>query len=45
MVPGKLTALPNKRSALDNALALEVPTAYAYASTYNNYYEFSTTKT
>ena len=44
VVPGKLPALPNKRSALDNALALEVPTAYAYASTYNNYYEFGTDK-
>jgi sulfoxide reductase catalytic subunit YedY len=44
VVPGKLPALPSKRSALDNALAVDVPTAYAYASTYNNYYEFGTDK-
>jgi sulfoxide reductase catalytic subunit YedY len=44
VVPGKLPALPGKRSALENALAVDVPTAYAYASTYNNYYEFGTDK-
>jgi sulfoxide reductase catalytic subunit YedY len=44
VVPGKLPALPSKRSALENALAVDVPTAYAYASTYNNFYEFGTDK-
>jgi sulfoxide reductase catalytic subunit YedY len=44
VVPGKLPALASKRSALENALAVDVPTAYAYASTYNNYYEFGTDK-
>ena len=44
VVPGKLPALPSKRSVLENALALDVPTAYVYASTYNNYYEFGTDK-
>ena len=44
VVPGKLQALPSKRSALENALAVDVPTAYAYASTYNNFYEFGTDK-
>jgi len=44
VVPGKLPALASKRSALENALAVDVPTAYTYASTYNNYYEFGTDK-
>ena len=44
VVPGKLPALPSKRSTLENALAVDVPTAYAYASTYNNFYEFGTDK-
>ena len=44
VVPGKLPALASKRSALENAVAVDVPTAYAYASTYNNYYEFGTDK-
>ena len=44
VVPGKLPALPSKRASLDNALAMDVPTAYTYASTYNNYYEFGTDK-
>jgi methionine sulfoxide reductase catalytic subunit len=44
VVPGKLPALASKRSALENALAVDVPTAYAYASTYNNFYEFGTDK-
>ena len=44
VAPGKLAALPSKRSSLDNAVANDVLTAYAYASTYNNYYEFGTDK-
>jgi sulfoxide reductase catalytic subunit YedY len=44
VAPGKLPALASKRSTLENALATDVPTAYAYASTYNNYYEFGTDK-
>jgi methionine sulfoxide reductase catalytic subunit len=44
VAPGKLPALASKRSTLENALATEVPTAYAYASTYNNFYEFGTDK-
>lgn len=44
VAPGKLAALPSKRSSLENAMATDVPTAYAYASTYNNYYEFGTDK-
>ena len=36
VAPGKLTALANKRSNLEGTLATDVPTAYTYASTYNN---------
>ena len=44
VAPGKLTALANKRSNLEGTLATDVPTAYTYASTYNNFYEFGTDK-
>jgi sulfoxide reductase catalytic subunit YedY len=42
--PGKLAALPGARSAVPGALVMDRPTAYADASTYNNYYEFGTDK-
>ncbi|MBL8340442.1 MAG: protein-methionine-sulfoxide reductase catalytic subunit MsrP [Rubrivivax sp.] len=42
--PGKLAALPGTRSALPGALVMDKPTAYADASTYNNFYEFGTEK-
>ena len=44
VAPGKLPALANKRSNLEGSLATDVPTAYTYASTYNNFYEFGTDK-
>ena len=44
LAPGKLTALANKRSNLEGTLATDVPTAYTYASTYNNFYEFGLDK-
>ncbi|HKX93265.1 MAG TPA: protein-methionine-sulfoxide reductase catalytic subunit MsrP, partial [Methylibium sp.] len=40
--PGKLAALPGARSAVAGAMTLDKPTAYADATSYNNYYEFGT---
>jgi sulfoxide reductase catalytic subunit YedY len=42
--PGKLPALPGARSNVAGATTPERLTAYADASTYNNYYEFGTDK-
>ena len=42
--PGKLPRLANVPSTVPGALALEKPTAYKDASTYNNFYEFGTDK-
>jgi sulfoxide reductase catalytic subunit YedY len=42
--PGKLAALPGARSAVAGAMTLDKPTAYADATSYNNYYEFGTGK-
>jgi methionine sulfoxide reductase catalytic subunit len=42
--PGKLAPLPGARSAVPGAMTMDKPTAYADASTYNNYYEFGTDK-
>ncbi len=42
--PGKLPALAAKHSDADGATATDVLTAYTYASTYNNFYEFGTDK-
>jgi sulfoxide reductase catalytic subunit YedY len=42
--PGKLAALPGTRSTYAGAMTMEKTTAYADASTYNNYYEFGTDK-
>jgi sulfoxide reductase catalytic subunit YedY len=42
--PGKLPALAATHSEVDGATATDVPTAYTYASTYNNFYEFGTDK-
>ena len=42
--PGKLPALPAKLTAIDGATGTDVLTAYTYASTYNNFYEFGTDK-
>jgi sulfoxide reductase catalytic subunit YedY len=42
--PGKLAALPAVRSNVAGAMALDKLTEYQYASSYNNYYEFSTDK-
>ncbi len=42
--PGKLAALPGARSAVPGASTPEKPTAYADASSYNNFYEFGTDK-
>ena len=44
VAPGKLPALTAKHSDLDGANATDVLTAYTYASTYNNFYEFGTDK-
>jgi len=41
---GKLTALPSTRSSVSGALAMDKPTEYEHASSYNNFYEFSTDK-
>ena len=40
--PGKLMALAGSRSAVAGALTMEKPTAYADATSYNNFYEFGT---
>ena len=42
--PGKLMALAGSRSAVAGALTMEKPTAYADATSYNNFYEFGTSK-
>ncbi|HRD95108.1 MAG TPA: protein-methionine-sulfoxide reductase catalytic subunit MsrP [Rubrivivax sp.] len=42
--PGKLAALPAARSAVTGGVTMDKPTAYADASTYNNFYEFGTEK-
>jgi len=42
--PGKLAALPGGRSAVAGAVTMDKLTAYADASTYNNFYEFGTDK-
>jgi sulfoxide reductase catalytic subunit YedY len=44
VAPGKLPALASKHTDIDGAMAADVPTAYTYASTYNNFYEFGTDK-
>ena len=44
VAPGKLPALSAKHTNMDGASANDVPTAYTYASTYNNFYEFGTDK-
>jgi methionine sulfoxide reductase catalytic subunit len=42
--PGKLAALPSVPSKVSGAMAIDKITDYAHASSYNNYYEFSTDK-
>jgi sulfoxide reductase catalytic subunit YedY len=42
--PGKLLPLPGKASSVPGATTVEKLTSYDDASTYNNYYEFSTDK-
>jgi methionine sulfoxide reductase catalytic subunit len=42
--PGKLAPLPGVRSSVAGAAVMDKPTAYADASTYNNFYEFGTDK-
>jgi sulfoxide reductase catalytic subunit YedY len=42
--PGKLAPLPGVRSSVAGAQVMDKSTAYADASTYNNYYEFGTDK-
>lgn len=42
--PGKLPALPGVRSALAGAVAMDPPTDYQDASSYNVFYEFGTDK-
>jgi sulfoxide reductase catalytic subunit YedY len=42
--PGKLGALPGKRSAVDGAVTMEALTSYDDVSSYNNFYEFGTDK-
>ena len=44
VAPGKLAALPSVVSKVDGAMAMDKPTDYKDASTYNNYYEFGTDK-
>ncbi|WP_430419748.1 protein-methionine-sulfoxide reductase catalytic subunit MsrP [Methylibium petroleiphilum] len=41
---GKLAALPGARSGVAGASTVEKPTAYADATSYNNFYEFGTGK-
>ncbi|MFN3862440.1 MAG: protein-methionine-sulfoxide reductase catalytic subunit MsrP [Roseateles sp.] len=41
---GKLAKLPGARSAVAGAVVLDKPTAYADATSYNNFYEFGTDK-
>jgi sulfoxide reductase catalytic subunit YedY len=42
--PNKLAALPGARSSVAGAMVMDKPTAYADASSYNNFYEFGTDK-
>lgn len=42
--PGKLQALSSKPSGVAGALAMDKPTAYKDATSYNNFYEFGTDK-
>jgi sulfoxide reductase catalytic subunit YedY len=42
--PGKLAALPGAKSNVAGAWSMDKPTDYEHASSYNNYYEFSTDK-
>jgi sulfoxide reductase catalytic subunit YedY len=42
--PGKLAALPGRTSSVMGAVTMEKPTAYADATSYNNFYEFGTDK-
>jgi methionine sulfoxide reductase catalytic subunit len=42
--PGRLAALPGRRSSLAGASTMETLTTYQNASTYNNFYEFGTDK-
>ncbi len=42
--PNKLAPLPAVRSSAAGALTMEKPTAYADATSYNNFYEFGTDK-
>ncbi|MEH3087372.1 MAG: protein-methionine-sulfoxide reductase catalytic subunit MsrP [Xylophilus ampelinus] len=42
--PGKLAPLPGAKSAVPGAIAMDKPTDYQDASTYNNFYEFGTDK-
>ncbi|WP_295855802.1 protein-methionine-sulfoxide reductase catalytic subunit MsrP [uncultured Xylophilus sp.] len=42
--PNKLAALPGAKSAVPGAIAMDKPTDYKDASTYNNFYEFGTDK-
>ena len=42
--PGKLPPLASVRSGLAGGATLEKPTAYADATSYNNFYEFGTDK-
>lgn len=44
VAPGKLPALAAKHTDMEGVTATDVPTAYTYASTYNNFYEFGTDK-
>jgi len=41
---GKLAKLPGARSAIAGGMVLDKPTAYADATSYNNFYEFGTDK-
>ncbi|MCV0439931.1 MAG: protein-methionine-sulfoxide reductase catalytic subunit MsrP [Hydrogenophaga sp.] len=42
--PGKLAALPGRRSVVPGAATMEALTSYGDATSYNNYYEFGTDK-
>jgi methionine sulfoxide reductase catalytic subunit len=41
---GKLSALPGAKSNVPGAMAMDKATEYSHASSYNNFYEFSTDK-
>jgi methionine sulfoxide reductase catalytic subunit len=42
--PGKLAALPGGKSPVPGAIAIDKPTDYKDATSYNNFYEFGTDK-